>query len=247
MGDNGNEFDEPTGEVHLATIALRQVRVSPAEYQEKSRGNPMNRLVPYLDLFGRLSDEELARLAQVPSQAATNLRRQVVQVDRALERFADLLPRLTDAEMVRLTGATAKTVRFWRLCQPRVPVAHDKDDPWSVSRAAERLGQVSAATDLSEEVDEPIDSGVPISARRPGSEGHAAHTIAEPRSGRHPSGETPGVSAPARPDPSEITWSGYRMPVEGLFLCGAGTHPGGDISGAPGFNGANAALGGRRR
>ncbi|AKH99836.1 phytoene dehydrogenase-like oxidoreductase [Hoeflea sp. IMCC20628] len=34
----------------------------------------------------------------------------------------------------------------------------------------------------------------------------------------------------------------YRMPVKGLYLCGAGAHPGGDISGAPGFNAATAAL-----
>ena len=40
--------------------------------------------------------------------------------------------------------------------------------------------------------------------------------------------------------------AGYRMPVEGLYLCGAGSHPGGDISGAPGFNAANAALAARR-
>ena len=29
-------------------------------------------------------------------------------------------------------------------------------------------------------------------------------------------------------------WSGYRTPVEGLFLCGSGTHPGGGVTGAPG-------------
>jgi phytoene dehydrogenase-like protein len=34
----------------------------------------------------------------------------------------------------------------------------------------------------------------------------------------------------------------YRMPVAGLYLCGAGAHPGGDITGAPGFNAARAAL-----
>lgn len=34
----------------------------------------------------------------------------------------------------------------------------------------------------------------------------------------------------------------YRMPVKGLYLCGAGAHPGGDISGAQGFNAARAAL-----
>ncbi|MEZ5789546.1 MAG: NAD(P)/FAD-dependent oxidoreductase [Nitratireductor sp.] len=34
----------------------------------------------------------------------------------------------------------------------------------------------------------------------------------------------------------------YRMPVKGLYLCGAACHPGGDINGSPGFNAANAAL-----
>ncbi|MDX1436046.1 MAG: NAD(P)/FAD-dependent oxidoreductase, partial [Anaerolineales bacterium] len=30
----------------------------------------------------------------------------------------------------------------------------------------------------------------------------------------------------------------YRTPIEGLYLCGAGTHPGGGVSGAPGYNAA---------
>jgi phytoene dehydrogenase-like protein len=34
----------------------------------------------------------------------------------------------------------------------------------------------------------------------------------------------------------------YRMPVDGLFLCGAGAHPGGGVSGAPGRNAANEIL-----
>jgi phytoene dehydrogenase-like protein len=37
-------------------------------------------------------------------------------------------------------------------------------------------------------------------------------------------------------------WANYRMPVKGLYLCGAGSHPGGGVSGAPGFNGAHAVL-----
>ncbi len=37
-------------------------------------------------------------------------------------------------------------------------------------------------------------------------------------------------------------WANYRMPVKGLYLCGAGTHPGGGVSGAPGYNGAHAVL-----
>jgi phytoene dehydrogenase-like protein len=35
---------------------------------------------------------------------------------------------------------------------------------------------------------------------------------------------------------------GHRTPVAQLYMCGAGTHPGGDVSGAPGYNAAQAIL-----
>ena len=35
---------------------------------------------------------------------------------------------------------------------------------------------------------------------------------------------------------------GYKTPVDGLYLCGAGTHPGGEVTGAPGHNAAHAVL-----
>ena len=34
-------------------------------------------------------------------------------------------------------------------------------------------------------------------------------------------------------------WSQYRTPVDGLYLCGAGAHPGGGVTGAPGHNAAH--------
>jgi phytoene dehydrogenase-like protein len=37
-------------------------------------------------------------------------------------------------------------------------------------------------------------------------------------------------------------WAQYRTPLEGLYLCGAGAHPGGGVSGAPGYNAAHQAL-----
>lgn len=37
-------------------------------------------------------------------------------------------------------------------------------------------------------------------------------------------------------------WSQYRTPISGLYLCGAGTHPGGGVTGAPGYNAAQAIL-----
>jgi phytoene dehydrogenase-like protein len=33
-----------------------------------------------------------------------------------------------------------------------------------------------------------------------------------------------------------LDWAQYRTPVAGLYLCGAGTHPGGGVTGAPGAN-----------
>jgi phytoene dehydrogenase-like protein len=37
-------------------------------------------------------------------------------------------------------------------------------------------------------------------------------------------------------------WSRYRTPIEGLYLCGSGTHPGGGIPGAAGRNAAREIL-----
>ena len=37
-------------------------------------------------------------------------------------------------------------------------------------------------------------------------------------------------------------YSGYRMPVDGLYLCGSGAHPGGGVSGLPGHNAARVIL-----
>ncbi len=37
-------------------------------------------------------------------------------------------------------------------------------------------------------------------------------------------------------------WSRYRTPIRALYLCGAGTHPGGGVTGAPGYNAARQIL-----
>lgn len=90
---------------------------APRDAPPRGRGHPAQRLYPYLDLFARLSDDELSRLARAPTSAVESLRQQVDEVGRALERYADLLPRLGDEELVRLTGASLKTIRFWRRSQ----------------------------------------------------------------------------------------------------------------------------------
>ncbi len=50
---------------------------------------------------------------------------------------------------------------------------------------------------------------------------------------------TPDQVFSFRPVPG---WSGYRMPLDGLYLCGSATHPGGGILGAPGYNAAHVIL-----
>jgi phytoene dehydrogenase-like protein len=37
-------------------------------------------------------------------------------------------------------------------------------------------------------------------------------------------------------------WARYRTPVRGLYLCGAGVHPGGGVTGAPGYNASRQIL-----
>jgi phytoene dehydrogenase-like protein len=42
-------------------------------------------------------------------------------------------------------------------------------------------------------------------------------------------------------------WANYRTPIDGLYLCGAGSHPGGGVSGANGRNAAREVLRDARR
>jgi phytoene dehydrogenase-like protein len=42
-------------------------------------------------------------------------------------------------------------------------------------------------------------------------------------------------------------WARYATPVRGLYLCGAGAHPGGGVTGAPGYNAAHRVLSDLRR
>ena len=37
-------------------------------------------------------------------------------------------------------------------------------------------------------------------------------------------------------------WAQYKTPIKGLYLCGSGTHPGGGVIGAPGFNAAETVI-----
>jgi phytoene dehydrogenase-like protein len=43
-----------------------------------------------------------------------------------------------------------------------------------------------------------------------------------------------------------LGYADYRTPVPGLYQCGAGSHPGGGVTGAPGHNAAREILRDRR-
>ena len=55
----------------------------------------------------------------------------------------------------------------------------------------------------------------------------------------HHAEEIPGQLFNKRPAPG---LTDYRTPIEGLYLCGAGCHPGGEVTGLPGHNAAHAIL-----
>jgi len=44
-----------------------------------------------------------------------------------------------------------------------------------------------------------------------------------------------------------LGWARYRTPIDSLYLCGSGTHPGGGVMGAPGRNAAREILKDLRR
>ena len=63
--------------------------------------------------------------------------------------------------------------------------------------------------------------------------------------GHHLHGDmSPDQLGPLRP---VLGLGGYRTPIEGLYLCGAGTHPGGGVTGANGRNCAARVLADRKR
>jgi phytoene dehydrogenase-like protein len=44
-----------------------------------------------------------------------------------------------------------------------------------------------------------------------------------------------------------LGYGDYRTPLEGLYLCGSGAHPGGGVTGVPGRNAAREILRDKRK
>lgn len=112
------------GKIQLAKQAVDSTEYVAHKRAALRRGDPrevarLNKLVPYLDLFERLSDRELARLADVPELTATQMREQIVSVRRKLGSFEPLLERLDDVQLARVADTSPKMFQYLRLCQPR--------------------------------------------------------------------------------------------------------------------------------
>lgn len=164
MNDKRNPDGAALGRIRTKRVAVPADRANPRAPSSHRGADPrMNRLVPYLDLFARLTDDELARLGQVPLGIVAQMRKQVDEVCRALGRYADLLERLSDGELSRLTGANVKTIRFWRLCQPRGPGVPEPVDTQISSTADIGVDPSSSARMRRAEVTGSPSAGVPVS------------------------------------------------------------------------------------
>ncbi len=166
---------------------------------------PLGRLTPYLDLFGRLDDEELARLAAVDVASVAGIRAQVLEVSARMAQWADLLTRLDDEQLARLTGTTLGTIRFWRACQrvdgPRLapvqlptPTVAVAPAP-AVDTSAATSSHASARSTASSPPARPM--GVPIASIRTK---QRAVVVTSAR-GAKPAGDSPRKPTPRRPTP----------------------------------------------
>ncbi len=76
-----------------------------------------DRLTPYFDLFDRLGDEELARLADVKIAMVTEVRSLVVDIYDPLREYEKLLEQLDDRQISKLFGMPEEAARIWRLAR----------------------------------------------------------------------------------------------------------------------------------
>ena len=77
-------------------------------------------LAPFLDLFVRMTDAQLAKLTDVPTSTVAAQRKTVDRIMGQLEPFEDLLPRLEDDALARLIAQDLEDAG-WVSARPRSP------------------------------------------------------------------------------------------------------------------------------
>ena len=101
----------------------------------------------------------------------------------------------------------------------------DEIADWMLGQWAEYAPNLSKGTVLAKRLFSPYDI--------------ERHCINMVRGSHHVGAYEPAQLGGNRPVPE---LGQYRTPIAGLYLCGASSHPGGSVSGAPGYNGANAIV-----
>ncbi len=121
------------------------------------------------------------------------------------------------------------TVSVWIMPQPSRPVGSswEEEGPRVAQRAIDTI-EVYAPGFRESIVDYRIITPLDIERNVGITDGNIHHVE-----------DIPGQLFGERPLPE---LAGYRTPIDGLFLCGAGQHPGGEVSGLPGHNAAAVVL-----
>jgi len=87
---------------------------------------PRENLTPYFDLFDRLGDEDLGRLAGVRPQLVAEVRSVVESIYEPLREYEHLLTTLDDKQLGKLFGMPLSAARIWRLCRAPKSLSDDE-------------------------------------------------------------------------------------------------------------------------
>ena len=104
-----------------------------------------DRVTPYFDLFDRLDDKEIARLANVSPELVSEIRDLVEAIYDPLREFENMLKQLDNRQVAKLFGMPESAAQIWRLARapstlsvearnepgaldPIMGAAHDDDD-----------------------------------------------------------------------------------------------------------------------
>jgi hypothetical protein len=85
-----------------------------------------DKLIPYFDLFDRLDDSEISRIAQVDKQVVSEVRTVVESIYDPLRKYENLLETLDDAQLCKLFGFPKSAAAIWRHCRAPGTLAPDQ-------------------------------------------------------------------------------------------------------------------------